>query len=483
MGRVPLMWWKDELVYQVYVRSFQDSDGDGVGDLRGVTSRLEHIAGLGAAAVWLSPIYRSPNADFGYDVSDFVAVDPSLGKLEDFDELISAAHGLGLRVLLDFVPCHSSIEHPWFRERPDFYVWSDAPANNWRASFGGSAWERDSVTERYYLHSFYPEQADLNWRNPDVRAAMSEALRFWLARGVDGFRLDALDRLLKDPELRDDPPATAPPPLPIDADDARLLHIHSRNAPDIGTALQTIRDAAGDAFLTGEVYLPVLDLAPYLDSLDMVFAFEVMHSNADVQRLRMSIAASLGTGKQGWVLSNHDFRRFASRIGEQDLRAATVLTLSLPGTAFLFQGDELGLPDGPAPDPPLDRNGRDAFRSPMPWDRSTHGGFTTGTPWLPTFDPPTCNVADQEQDPGSELALVRRLISLRRGLGDQAQLLPSEPDTIVLARGSHVVAVNLGDAPRSAPVVEQIVLEARPGDGEERGVVPAHGAWIGTNIR
>ena len=229
------MWWEQAVIYQVYVRSFQDTNGDGVGDLPGVTQRLEHIAGLGAQAVWLSPIYPSPNADFGYDVSDFRGVEPAFGTLEDLDALVSRAHELGLKVLLDFVPCHTSTEHPWFREHPDYYVWADAPVNNWRAAFGGSSWGHDEQTGRYFLHSFFPEQADLNWRNPEVREQMTAAMRFWVDRGIDGFRLDALDRLMKDPELRDDPPATHRSELPGDPQDLELDHVHSRNAPDSAT--------------------------------------------------------------------------------------------------------------------------------------------------------------------------------------------------------------------------------------------------------
>jgi alpha-glucosidase len=206
------MWWERAVVYQIYPRSFQDADGDGLGDLPGATERLEYVASLGAQAVWLSPFYPSSDHDFGYDVSDFYAIDPRFGTFDEFDALLAEARRLGLRVLMDLVPCHTSIDHPWFRERPDFYVIRDTPAppNNWRAAFGGSSWSRDPYGRGWYLHSFYPEQPDLDWRNPEVVAAMQDVVRFWLARGVDGLRLDALDRLMKDPELRDDPPATHP---------------------------------------------------------------------------------------------------------------------------------------------------------------------------------------------------------------------------------------------------------------------------------
>lgn len=475
------MWLEDAVVYQVYVRSFQDSDGDGVGDLPGVTSRLPHIAGLGADAVWLTPIYPSPNADFGYDVSDYTAVEPAFGNLADFDGLVARAHELGLRVVLDFVPCHTSTAHAWFREHPDYYVWADSPPNNWLASFGGTAWEHDAVSGRYYLHSFFPEQADLNWRNPDVRRAMSEALRFWRARGVDGFRLDALDRLLKDPDLRDDPVATAPPVLPLDDRYGTLEHVHSSNAPDIGDALRTIREAAGsDTALIGEVYLPSDALGPYLESLDAVFAFETMHARS-AAALRTSIESALAVGKQGWILSNHDFNRLASRTGPENARALTTLLMALPGPVFIFQGDELGVVDAREDGRPLDRFGRDAFRHPMAWNGDPGGGFTTGTPWLPVGDGTTASVAVQETDLHSHLALIRALCALRPRLSGPVTFLDGPDGTIVAGRGGHVVAVNLCDVPRPVPPLgddARAVLESRPGDAANLHTIPAHGGWI-----
>lgn len=471
------MWWHDAVIYQVYPRSFQDSDGDGIGDLPGVMSRLDHIAGLGAAAVWLSPFYPSPDADFGYDVSDYTAVDSKYGSLEDFDHLVTAAHERNLKVLLDYVPAHTSVEHPWFRERPDFYFWAESPPNNWRAAFGGTAWERDPAGGRYYLHSFFPEQADLNWRNPDVREAMTDVLEFWLARGVDGFRIDAADRLLKDPALRDDMPATRPPLLPLHAEYARLRHVHSRNAPDIGIALQAIRQAVSEAFLVGEAYVPTSELAPYLQAFDVAFAFEPMNAGPDARRLRKTIDAALTTGKIGWVLSNHDFERFASRF-TGNVRAAAMLFASLPGPLFLFQGDEIGTADGPGVEPPLDRAGRDRFRHPMQWDPSPKGGFTTGTPWLPPIDPEMRSVRLQESDPDSILWLYRRLIASRGELGSELRFLDSPPGTVVLERGAYVVAVNFGDEEAPLKLEGTLTLEARPGDGADHDVLPAHGGWI-----
>jgi alpha-glucosidase len=475
------MWWDDAAIYQVYLRSFQDSDGDGVGDLRGAIERLGHIADLGAKAVWLSPVYPSPNADFGYDVSDFEAVDPTLGTLEDFDELIEKAHDLGLKVLLDFVPCHTSTQHPWFREHPEYYVWADTPPNNWRAAFGGPSWGLDEQTGRYFLHSFFPEQADLDWRNPDVREQIGRALRFWVDRGVDGFRLDALDRLLKDPDLRDDPPAQRPPVLPADPEDAEFEHVHSRNAPDVGLALEAIRQAAGSALLIGEVYLPTSESKRYLDALDIVFSFEALFAAGDPAKLRAAIAAGLETRGQGWVLSNHDFSRLVTRAGSDNARASLLLLLSLPGPVFLFQGDELGYANAEVDGPAQDRSGRDPFRVPMRWNDTDNGGFTTGTPWLSAANDLAPSVETQAQDPQSFQSLVRAAIALRATLSAAPAELWDSPDgTIVLRRGDHVTAINLSDSGQPAPPVDQLRLQARPGDGEDLSVIPAHGGWVAT---
>jgi alpha-glucosidase len=460
-------WWRDAVVYQVYPRSFQDSDGDGEGDLAGIVARLGHIASLGADAVWLSPIYPSPMADGGYDVADYAGVRPEFGTVADVDALVAEAHRLGLGVLLDAVPCHTSIEHPWFREHPEFYVWSDrdGPQNNWRSTFGGSAWSRDPHGRGWYLHSFYPEQPDLDWRNPAVAEAFGAALRFWLDRGVDGFRLDALDRLLKDPERRDDPPRTpgSPAVLPEGgAGVAALEHRRSRNAPDIGTALAALRRAAGDAFLVGEVYLLSDRLAPYLEHLDAAFAFELFHCPWEAGAVRAALGAAdrLGSGRAAWVLSNHDFARLPNRVGPQNVRAAALLLLTLPGCAFVYQGDEIGMADGPgrALDPrgraPDDRHGRDGHRHPMAWDASPHGGFTTGQPWLPVVDAAARNVADQERDPASLLRFYRALIALRAILTGPLELLDEDataPGVVAFRRGEHLVALNLGSEPKPAP--------------------------------
>jgi alpha-glucosidase len=465
-------WWRDAVVYQIYPRSFQDSDGDGEGDLRGVTSRLDHVARLGADAIWLSPFYPSPMADGGYDVADYIGVDERFGTLADADALIAAAHERGLRVLLDVVPCHTSIEHPWFREHPERYVWSDrdGPQNNWCAAFGGPAWSRDERSGRWYLHSFYPEQPDLDWRREDVRAAMAGVLRFWRARGVDGFRLDAIDRLMKDPQRRDDPPATGPPPLPEQGDCATLDMRHSRNAPDIGDALAVLREGAGDdALLVGEVYLPAAKLAPYLEHVDVAFAFELLHAAWEARALRAAIEAGLRAGRVAWVLSNHDFPRLPDRVGPANVRAAALLALTLPGPVFVYQGDEIGMADGPGREPPDDRAGRDRHRHPMRWeDDAPHGGFTSGgEPWLPAIAVAGGGVAAQARDPNSVLALYRDLIAVRRELGEGLAFVDGGDGVLAYRRGSdHLVAVNVSDRPRPAPPASEIV---RATDVEHRG--------------
>jgi alpha-glucosidase len=421
-------------------------------------------------ALWLSPIYPSPLADFGYDVSDYTDVDPVFGDLAEFDRLAEAAQERGLKLLMDLVPCHTSIEHPWFREHPDWYIWADRP-NNWVAAFGGSAWEPYSYPAqpaepaasglcRYYLHSFYPEQPDLDWRNPEVVAAMQDVLRFWLERGADGYRIDAIDRLLKDPQLRDDPPVSEPYGLPVSDEEGRLALTYSRNAPDTGEALAKIREAADHAFLVGEVYLPSRRWRPYSDHFDAVFAFELLLTSWDAGLLRTAIAACTDApGQAAWVMSNHDFGRLATRFGDENARAAAMMLLTLPGPAFLYQGDEIAQGDGAPGESRFDRAGRDRFRHPMQWDGSPGGGFSTGEPWLAPVDPAERNVEDQRDDPASTLSLVRELIALRRELGDGFELLDAADGVVAYWRGGHVIAVNTTPEPRPAPLRADAVLQ------------------------
>jgi alpha-glucosidase len=448
-------WWSEGVVYHVYPRSFQDSNGDGVGDLRGLIQRLDHIIELGADAVWLSPVNPSPMADFGYDISDYNGIDPVFGTDADFDELVDAAHERGLRVVMDLVATHTSIEHPWFREHPDRYIWADGsgvdgPPNQWRSIFGGPAWTRHASTGRWYMHSFYPQQPDLNWHNEDVRRAFREVIRFWRGRGVDGFRLDSLETLVQDAQLRDDPITEVPFGLPLRYPDAGKDFVHSRDAEGTHLALAALRDAAGDAFLVGEVYLPASRLGPYLEVLDCAFAFELFHAAVEPDALRAaiesSILASRGTDAvPGWVASNHDFPRLANRVGRANERVLAMLLLTLPGCVFLYQGDEIGLADGDRSKPPLDRADRDRHRHPMQWDSSRTAGFTAGEPWLAPVDPAARNVADQRGAPDSLFSLYRALLALRRTLHGPVRFLRAPAGALAFARGEHRVVLNLSD--------------------------------------
>ena len=477
------MWWQDAVVYQVYPRSFQDSDGDGVGDLRGIERRLDHLAWLGVDALWMSPIYPSPMADFGYDIADYTDVDPAYGSLADFDALVASAHERGIRVLMDLVPSHTSIEHPWFRDHPEWYIWSpvDGPPNNWIATFGGPAWSRDPHGRGWYLHSFYPEQPDLNWRVPGVRSAMTDVVRFWIDRGVDGFRVDAIDRLMKDAEMRDDPVAAEPFGLPLGEEFGTLAHVHSSNSPEIHEAIAVLRAAAGDAYLVGEVYLPSSGAAAYLANFDQVFVFELFHSSASSGALRAALAAADGLLRgdrsgAAWVLSNHDFPRLPSRFGASAVRVAALLLLTLPGSAFVYQGDEIGLGDGPGHDPPFDRAGRDGARHPMQWsaDAAT-GGFTDGVPWLAPVDPVERSVEAQRSDPDSLLSLYRSLIAMRGSLGRGMALVEEAGEGVVAyTRGSsHVVVLNFSAEPQPAPPHGEVLLATSP-DAEAGATLPPH---------
>ncbi len=458
-------WWSGAAIYQVYPRSFADANGDGIGDLAGIRERLDHLAGtessLGVDAIWLSPIYPSPLDDFGYDISDYTDVAPEYGTLADLDALVAACHERGLRFLMDLVPCHTSIEHPWFiearasRESPkrDWYIWADAAADggaptNWTAAFGGSSWEWDEATDQYYLHSFYPEQPDLNWRNPEVADAMADVMRFWFERGVDGFRVDAIFAAIKDDLLRDNPPDRRPHAIPGFGRDAGQDPLWSMNRPEVHDVIRHLRRVADEypgRVLVGEAYVPVEELAGYLghgadDEFHLAFNFELLLSPWEHQHLTLAIERSEALHPPDtmptYAISNHDQSRHATRWGPERARAAAFLTLMLRGVAVLYAGEEIGMVDadpGILPRPPFDRAGRDGVRTPMQWDGSPGGGFSTATPWLPLIDPETRNVANQAQDPKSLLSLYRRLISVRQG----------EP---ALARGTHrsIFAVGAG---------------------------------------
>lgn len=478
------------MVYQVYVRSFRDSDGDGVGDLRGVTAALEYLADLGVTALWLSPIHPSPDADTGYDVCDYTGVHPALGDLADVDELLERAHRLGLAVILDWVVNHTSDRHPWFVDARSsrgarhrgWYLFrpgrGDGPPNNWRSMFGGPAWTRDERSGEWYLHTFLPEQPDLDWRHPEVRESVGRAMRFWLERGVDGFRLDALPMLVKDARLRDNPPD--PRWRPGQSDYRRLKPEFTVDRPEMLDVVRFLRDVVdefGDRVLTAEMGLPPERLARYHALVDVPMNFGLVTRPWTAERLATRIARYLAAVPPGawpnWVLGNHDVSRVATRLGPGTARAAAVLLLTLPGTATLYYGDELGLPDNPVrPPAPRDRPGahglarsRDPQRSPMPWDGTANTGFTTGTPWLPGYADPGLSVEAQSRDPASGLALYRRLLALRRTMpAAPVESLAADGALLGFRRGRYRIAANLGDESATLRLTPpgRIVLSTHP---------------------
>jgi alpha-glucosidase len=405
------------VIYQVYPRSFQDSNGDGVGDLPGILARLDHLMALGVDAIWISPIYPSPMADFGYDVADYTGIDPAFGTLADFDRLIAATHARGLRVILDYVPNHSSDRHPWFVEsrasrsnaRRDWYIWRDpapdgGPPNNWLSEFGGPAWTLDKATGQYWYHAYLPEQSDLNWRNPRVREAMLEVLRFWLDRGVDGFRVDAIHHLFEDERLRDNPlnPGWRPGQSPA----RRVIRAHTMDQPEMQEAVAAMRRIAdsypGQRVLIGEAYLSIDRLMAYygvgLAGFQLPFNFHLLSTPWEAGAIATLIERYEAALPQGawpnWVLGNHDRSRLASRLGPAQARVAAMLLLTLRGTPTIYQSEEIGMTDVPIPPEPVQDPwewrvpglglGRDPVRTPMQWDAGTGAGFTSAAePWLP----------------------------------------------------------------------------------------------------
>ena len=476
------MDWRETVLYEIYVRSFRDANGDGVGDLPGVLERLDYVAWLGADAIWLTPIHPSPDADLGYDVADYTAVEPRLGTLEDLDRLLEAAHDRGLRVLLDLVLNHTSDRHPWFREHPEWYIRARGrPPNNWLSIAGGPAWSYDAARDEHYLHTFLPEQPDLDWRNADLRAAIARAVRFWLDRGVDGFRLDALPVLIKDAQLRDNPPRDGW--RPGQPEYARLRPARTVDQPEMDDVVAFLHGVVGeyeDRVLVAEMGLPPARAARYYAGIDVPFNFGLITEPWTAPRLQGRIAAHLEHLPEGaspnWVLGNHDVRRLAGRLGPERARVAALLGLTLPGTLTLYYGDELGLPDSPRRLPvPRDGFGRrdparsrDPARAPMPWDGSAHGGFSSAEPWLPAYeDAGAIGVAAQKRDGGSFLSLYRRLLALRRehGWARGAVVGLSATETeLIYDRGRHRVLARLEDGKRTIalPVPGRIVAGARP---------------------
>ena len=443
------LWWQKGIIYQIYPRSFQDSNNDGIGDLPGIRQRLDYLQSLNIEAIWLSPIYPSPMHDFGYDVADYVGINPLFGTMSDFDALLADVHARGLKLIIDLVPNHTSDEHAWFQEsrssrsnpKRDWYIWRDpapdgGPPNNWLSFFGGPAWTFDETTGQYYLHQFVTQQPELNYRHPDVLPAMLDVMRFWLDKGVDGFRVDVIWLMMKDEAMRDEPPNPDWNGLELHQS---LKHVYTQNLPEVHAVIRQMRavlDAYDERMMVGEIYLPYEHLMAYygadFDECHMPYNFHLIHSDWKAQAVRQLVdsyeAALPEGGWPNWVLGNHDQHRIATRIGQAQSRVANMLLLTLRGTPTTYYGEEIGMVDGFIPpeyvQDPLAVNqpelahiiGRDPERTPMQWDSSPQAGFTTETavPWLPiASNDPQKTVAAQQAEPTSMLTFYQQLAALR----------------------------------------------------------------------
>ncbi|WP_439369810.1 alpha-amylase family glycosyl hydrolase [Bradyrhizobium sp. DASA03120] len=480
-------WWQSAVIYEIAPISFQDSNGDGKGDLAGLISRIDYLKWLGVDAVWLTPIYRSPFRDLGYDISDYCAIEPAFGSLDEFDRLVKALHAEGIRLILDLVPNHTANDHKWFVEsssspnsaKADWYIWADAaenggPPNNWLSRFGGSAWEWCEARRQYYYHSFLVEQPDLNWRNPQVRAAISEVMRFWLDRGVDGFRVDASAVLIKDALLRDNPPnpgaAGKPPPQ-------RHTPVFTDDRPETMSCIEFIReviDSYPARLLCGEVQGKTDRIGHFYGTerprLHLPLNFVLLDTPWNALPLQAAIDAYFNALPEHawpvWVVGGHDKQRIASKVGAAQMRVLAMLLMTLRGTPFFYMGDEIGrkrvtIPPDRIRDPfeklvPGYGLCRDPERAPMRWDASPHGGFTKGSPWLPLEADGGTSVTEQQSDERSILALFRALIALRRAHAclRQGGYAPLRSHNDVLAykrtegRNEALIVLNIAAEPR-----------------------------------
>ena len=483
-----LLWWQKGIIYQVYPRSFKDSNGDGVGDLQGIISKLDYLEWLGITAVWVSPIYPSPMADFGYDISDYTGIHPMFGSMDDFDELLREVHKRGLKLILDLVPNHTSDEHPWFKEsrsslnspKRDWYLWRDpapggGPPNNWLSVFGGSAWEKDEASGQYYYHAYLKEQPDLNWRNPEVQEAMIRVMRFWLDKGVDGFRVDVMWHMIKDEQFRNDPvnPDYTPDMPPF----KQLIGAYSVDQPEVHQVVAKMRDLMNEydeRVMIGEIYLSVDELVTYYgrnnDEAHLPFNFQLISLPWDARQMARAIDKYEGSlpaeAWPNWVLGNHDKPRIASRVGKPQARIAAMLLLTLRGTPTMYYGDELGMQDVFIPadqvQDPWEKNepgrglGRDPVRTPMQWNAHEGAGFSKATPWLPLSNNyKEENVVEEKKDPSSFLQFYHRLISLRQSssalYAGRYRPLPAEGSVIAYIREAEeqqfLVVLNLSHSP------------------------------------
>jgi alpha-glucosidase len=539
----PAPWWREAIIYQVYPRSYLDTNGDGVGDLPGITEKLDYIASLGVDIVWLSPFFKSPMKDFGYDISDYCDVDPLFGTLADFDRLVAKAHSLGLRIMIDQVMSHTSDAHPWFvesrasRDNPkaDWYVWADPrpdgnPPNNWLSVFGGPAWQWDTRRKQYYMHNFLTSQPDLNFHNPQVQQAQLDGLSFWLERGVDGVRLDACNFHFHDRQLRSNPPATKADNMMATSVNpyGMQAHLYDKTQPENLAFLARIRALLDEygAVSIGEVgaddALAVMaDYTSGGDKLHMAYSFNLLTPDFSAAHIRTQVEdfeARVQGGWASWPVGNHDSVRVMTRWGDgQSGQSATpalskmvlAMQLSLKGTPCLYQGDELALPEADVPYELLqdpygiafwpEFKGRDGCRTPMPWTPSPNAGFTSGTPWLPVAAPHiAAAVSLQEQDPDSPLEFARRFIAWRRRQpqltrGDIAFFDAPEP-VLALRRSLRsdadgapdiLAAFNLSNQAVSFDWPEALDAADVKGHGlpgsraGARVALPPYGAWFG----
>ncbi|THU32971.1 alpha-amylase [Niastella caeni] len=447
MAQEKFLWWQQDVIYQIYPRSFQDTNGDGIGDLKGIIQKLDYLSWLGIDVIWLSPVYPSPMKDFGYDISNYTDVHPVFGSMEDFELLVARIHALGMKLILDLVPNHTSDEHPWFIEsrssrdnaKRNWYIWVDpredgSAPNNWLSVFGGDAWQWDEHTRQYYYHAFLKEQPDLNWRNPQVQQAMLNVMRFWLDKGVDGFRVDVMWHMIKDSQLRDNPPN--PDYTELQPDYNKLLPVYSTDQPEVHDIVRLMRnlvDSYGKKVIIGEIYLPIEKLVVYygVNNLGAHLPFNFQLLTLPWQATQIATAIDLYEGAlpvngwPNWVLGNHDQQRIASRVGMHQARVAAMLLLTLRGTPTIYYGEEISMMDVPIEkeqiqDPqglnmPGKNLSRDPARTPMPWDASDFGGFSNATPWLPLGrNYKRVNVQVQQNDPYSMLSFYRKLIQIRK---------------------------------------------------------------------
>lgn len=489
MEKEKYLWWQTGIIYQIYPRSFQDSNSDGIGDLKGIINRLDYLKWLGITAIWISPIYPSPMADFGYDISNYTAIHPMFGTMQDFDDLLQQAHQKGIKLILDLVPNHTSNEHPWFLEscssksnpKRDWYIWKDAredgsAPNNWLSVFGGSAWEWDEQTHQFYYHAFLKEQPDLNWRNAAVQTAMLNVMRFWLDKGVDGFRVDVMWHMIKDDQFRDNP--VNPDYQSHMATYEKLLPVFSTDQPEVHEIVQKMRkvlDEYDSRMMIGEIYLPIHKLISYYgpqnNGANLPFNFMLLTLPWDPQKIAAAIDEYEGALPQdawpNWVLGNHDQPRIASRIGLEQSKVAAMLLLTLRGTPTIYYGEELGMADVPIPfdevkDPQglnmPDKNlSRDPERTPMQWNDKDYAGFSNTQPWLRVSAVyKRVNVQKEEEDTYSQLNLYRRLIQLRQ---QEPSLKIGDYKPV---HADHQVMAYLRQAPSGNPFLIVLNLSHRP---------------------